>query len=93
VINTARDARVSASGLGPAQALLIELTGVLGVDLAGRPGQVQAAGPFIDLLALVRQELRSAQQWELADRIRDRLAELGVVLEDGKDGSLWRFRG
>ena len=93
VINTARDARVSASGLGPAQALLIELTGVLGVDLAGRPGQVQAAGPFIDLLALVRHELRSAQQWELADRIRDRLAELGVVLEDGKDGSLWRFRG
>lgn len=93
VINTARDARVSANGLGLAQALLIELTGVLGVDLAGRPGQVQAAGPFIDLLALVRQELRSAQQWELADRIRDRLAELGVVLEDGKDGSMWRFRG
>lgn len=51
------------------------------------------AGPFIDLLAHVRQELRSVKQWELADRIRDRLADLGVVLEDGKDGSTWRFRG
>ncbi len=92
-INSARDAGVGADDLSEAQAVLLELTQVLGLDLATRPKTEQAAGPFIDLLARVRQELRSAKQWELADQIRDRLAELGVVLEDGKDGSTWRFRG
>lgn len=92
-INSARDAGVDADALGQAQAVFLELTQVLGLDLAARPETEQAAGPFIDLLARVRQDLRSAKQWELADQIRDRLAELGVVLEDGKDGSTWRFRG
>ena len=92
VINNARDAGVGEGPLGMAQAVLIELTGVLGLQLAERPTTGQAAGPFIDLLAIVRQELRTAKQWELADRIRDRLEEMGVVLEDGKDGSTWRFR-
>jgi cysteinyl-tRNA synthetase len=92
-INSARDAGVGVVELRKAQALLLELAGVLGLDLTARPGAEQAAGPFIELLARVRQELRTAKQWELADRIRDQLAELGVVLEDGKDGSTWRFRG
>jgi cysteinyl-tRNA synthetase len=92
-INSARDAGVGAQDLGEAQVVLLELAGVLGLDLTARPGGEQAAGPFIELLAVVRQELRSAKQWELADKIRDRLAELGVLLEDGKDGSTWRFRG
>jgi cysteinyl-tRNA synthetase len=36
--------------------------------------------------------LRQAKQWALADRIRERLAELGVTLEDGKDGTTWKAR-
>ncbi|MEE9264611.1 MAG: hypothetical protein V3V11_09165 [Vicinamibacteria bacterium] len=27
-----------------------------------------------------------------ADLVRDRLSELGVSLEDGKDGTTWRFK-
>ena len=91
-INNARDAGAGEGPLGMAQAVLVELTDVLGLQLAERPAAGQAASPFIDLLAIVRQELRSAKQWELADRIRDRLEDMGVVLEDGKDGSAWRFR-
>jgi len=91
-INNARDAGAGEGPLGMAQAVLVELTDVLGLQLAERPATGQAASPFIDLLAIVRQELRSAKQWELADRIRDRLEDMGVVLEDGKDGSAWRFR-
>jgi cysteinyl-tRNA synthetase len=49
------------------------------------------AEPFISLLVDIRTELRKAKQWALADVIRDRLAELGVVLEDGADGTTWRF--
>jgi cysteinyl-tRNA synthetase len=52
----------------------------------------QPASPFVELLAEIRQELRDAKQWELADRIRDRLQALGVSLEDSADGSKWRTR-
>jgi cysteinyl-tRNA synthetase len=41
----------------------------------------------------VREGLREAKQFALADQIRDRLAELGVVIEDGKDGvTSWRWK-
>ena len=50
---------------------------------------VGRAGPLLDLLVDVRRELRQVQQWALADQIRDRLAEQGILLEDGKDGTRW----
>jgi len=40
----------------------------------------------------VREEMRKAKQWAIADRIRDRLAELEVLIEDGKGGTTWRRR-
>ena len=52
-----------------------------------------AAIPFIDLLVSVRSDLRGAKQWELADKVRNSLNELGVVLEDGPDGTAWRLEG
>jgi cysteinyl-tRNA synthetase len=48
--------------------------------------------PFIDLLVEIRQELREAQQWELADQVRDRLADLDIILEDRKEDTIWHFR-
>jgi cysteinyl-tRNA synthetase len=50
-----------------------------------------AARPFIDLLVEVRRELRTAKQFQLADRVRDRLGELGVTLEDSPTGTTWRL--
>ena len=32
----------------------------------------------------LRNELRAAKQWELSDKIRDRLNELGIIIEDKK---------
>ncbi len=37
-----------------------------------------------------RNELRSAKQWELSDKIRDRLNELGIIIEDKKGNVSWR---
>jgi len=89
-INTARDEAVDEAGLSEAQAVLRTLAGRLGLRLeAGQTGQVEA-GPFIDLLLDVRRGLRQAKQFELADRIRDQLAALGVQIEDGKQGTTWR---
>jgi cysteinyl-tRNA synthetase len=74
------------------QAVLAELTGVLGLQLERPEPQGSPAAPFIDLLLQVRLELRRQKLWALSDQIRDRLEELGVVVEDGKDGAAWRWK-
>ena len=95
VFSLARDinrGREEGKALGLAQARLRELTGVLGLRL--QPEETasgQPASPFVDLLAEVRQELRAAKQFALADRIRSRLQELGVSLEDTPEGYKWRY--
>ena len=88
-INRGRDAGQS---IGSGQAALRELGGVLGLTFEERPSTEDdlAAAPFIDLLVSVRTELRAARQFALADQIRDGLAEQGVTLEDGPQGTQWQ---
>ena len=88
-INRGRDADQS---VGSGQAALRELGGVLGLTFEERPSTEDdlAAAPFIDLLVSVRTELRAARQFALADQIRDGLAEQGVTLEDGPQGTQWQ---
>ncbi|MEY4667092.1 MAG: hypothetical protein RIQ87_872 [Chloroflexota bacterium] len=40
-----------------------------------------------------RRAARAAKSWSDADRLRDELAALGVVVEDGRDGQRWRIGG
>ena len=48
---------------------------------------------LVELLLDMRNQFRDSEQWDLADRIRNRLAEEGIVLEDGKQGTTWTFDG
>jgi len=89
-INHARDAGASAATLHPAQSLLCELTAVLGLTLE-EPSHSSSADPFVDFLLKIRTELRQQKLWSLSDQIRDGLRELGVILEDSKAGSTWRW--
>jgi cysteinyl-tRNA synthetase len=41
---------------------------------------------FVDL----RNEARSNKLWSFSDRTRDELNKLGVILEDKKDGTVWK---
>lgn len=91
-INQARSEGATNEQLAPAQAALRELTGVLGLTLEEPAAAPSAAEPFIDLLIEVRTELRKQKLWALSDRIRDRLAELGVILEDSREGTTWRWK-
>ena len=72
------------------QAKLVELAGVLGLELGKADAAAGDAAPFIDLLLEVRDELRTAKQWALSDKIRDELAERGIVVEDSPTGATWR---
>jgi len=73
------------------QATLRELAGVLGLRLQEREAS-GGAEPFIDLLMQLRNDLRAAKQFQLADSVRDRLADLGITLEDSAEGTRWRRR-
>ncbi len=92
-INQARDMELAEDELSRAQELLLELTGVLGLQLDKQP-EVEAgeAAPFIDLLLEVRQELRTQKLWALSDLVRGKLAELDVVIEDNRDGTTWCWK-
>jgi len=77
----------SEEDLASAQKILIEMTGILGLQLDKQPEtEVGEADSFIDLLLDVRQELRAQKLWALSDQIRDQLAELGVIIEDSREG-------
>ena len=89
-INQARDSGTEAQSVAYAQGVLHELVDVLGLTLKGPAGPAEAE-PFIALLVEVRKEMRAAKQWALADSIRDRLAKLGVALEDGPQGTTWKY--
>ena len=94
-LNRARDAGAGSAPLEAGQARLVELAGVLGFRLReGYEAQSGTggleAGAFIDLLIELRNAARAERNWAQADRIRDRLGELGVALEDGAGGTTWR---
>jgi len=89
-INTARDAGATNEQLQPAQATLRQLADVLGLRLAEKKGS-GGADKFIDLLVEVRAEARRQKLWQFSDLIRDKLKELGVTIEDTKDGTTWRW--
>jgi cysteinyl-tRNA synthetase len=90
-INQARDARATAEQLSESQEALEELTGVLGLRMQARLADETGAGPFIDMLLEVRKELRAEKLWALSDKVRDGLKALGVLVEDTKDGTSWRW--
>ena len=90
-INQARDAGAGEGDLSPAKDLLRELTGTLGLQLDEVPSSEHPASAFIDLLVQLRSDLRSQKSFDLSDKLRDRLGELGVALEDTRDGTTWHW--
>jgi cysteinyl-tRNA synthetase len=85
-----------AAGAASHGATLRRLGGILG--LLGRdPGEFLRGGAAggisdgdIENLIAARLAARKARQWAEADRIRDELKVMGVVLEDGAGGTTWR---
>src|SRR5215216_1098434 len=89
-INTARDNGATDEDLKSAQSMLRELTDVFGLRLQEKQGSGDA-DKFINLLVEVRSDVRKQKLWGLSDLIRDKLKELGVAIEDSKEGTKWRW--
>lgn len=90
-VNRGRSGDTISVSVEDARATLVELTSILGLNLRTpeAPADIEAQ-PFIELLVQVRNDLRTAKQFEIADHIRDELARLGVTLEDTKQGTIWK---
>lgn len=75
-----------------ADAIFTEILGILGLDV--READTQTAGeglhePLIELLLEVREMARQKKDWAVADRIRDGLNELGIIVRDTPQGVIW----
>lgn len=71
-------------------ALLGDMFGLFtGLPAEGEGGIGEMA---MQILLELRQEARQEKNWALADRIRDRLAERGVLLEDTPTGPKWKLK-
>jgi cysteinyl-tRNA synthetase len=66
--------------------------GVLGLIPTGIPAPQAglADDALMSLFIELRAEARNRKLWDIADIIRDRLQQLGIVLEDGKEGTRWK---
>jgi len=91
-INQARADGATHAQLSAAQLKLRQLTAVLGLSLEKETETHQEVDGFVNLLIEIRRELRANKLWELSDSVRDRLAALGVVLEDSKEGTSWHWK-
>jgi peptidase E len=81
----------SAEFISQARDVMRDLMVLLGVRLESKPSDKGVVlAPLMESLLEVRDELRRNKQWELADKIREALARMGIVVEDTRDGSQWR---
>jgi len=76
---------------------LIEAAGLLGVLTLSSDQWFEGGDTSLkaEVEALLEQRAvaRAAKDWPEADRIRDRLSALNVVVMDGPDGATWRVKG
>ena len=74
--------------------MLTELADVLGIfyasaDKSGLDGEAEA---LVEALIEARQAARKEKNWAEADKIRERLSGMGIVLEDTPQGVRWQRR-
>lgn len=82
-----------ASALGALMRELADVIGILYQDpehfLQGDAGNSDEVAE-IEALIKLRNDSRAAKDWANADVARDKLNEMGIVLEDGPEGTTWR---
>ncbi|MGY5876291.1 MAG: cysteine--tRNA ligase [Candidatus Thorarchaeota archaeon] len=95
-INTHTSDVGGAAVLRETLAVLTELVGILGINLSddgaegGNSESTERLKGVVEFLLELREDARNAKDWGTSDRIRDRLAEIGITVTDTKDGPTWK---
>jgi cysteinyl-tRNA synthetase len=69
---------------------LMDLLGILGISLKGAGAIAQISDVEIDEMIAEREAARKSKDFLLSDKIRKELEKKGVILEDTKEGTVWR---
>ncbi len=77
-------------GLREAVSLLQALGAPFGLFRTSKGTEAGPTDGLMELLIELRAALRAKREFELADLIRDRLRELGIVLKDTPQGTIWQ---
>lgn len=91
------DAEADINDVAMARWSLVEAAGLLGVLSLTPEAWFEGGDPAlkaeVEALLDQRAAARAAKDWPEADRIRDRLNALNVIVMDGPDGATWRIKG
>ena len=65
---------------------------ILGLEREESEGETaELTGNIIDMILQIRLEAKKNKDFETADKIRDRLKDLGVIVKDTRDGFEWEI--
>ncbi len=68
------------------------LTDVLGIEIFAKKGNENSKESFLmQILINLRNEAKKNKDYKTADEIRDKLKEIGIVLEDSKEGTTYKY--
>jgi len=88
---TARYDKEDLEGLRKAVNTLETLGGILGLfQEPEATDDLRLSESLVNLLIEVRDDLRSKKEWALADKIRDSLKDMGIILDDTSAGTIWK---
>ncbi|KAI4453180.1 cysteinyl-trna synthetase [Holotrichia oblita] len=73
-------------------AAMSEVLGVLDKQPMPRDSKDESSltAKLMDIIIDIRQEARNKKDWATADKLRSRLSEIGIVLEDSPQGASWK---
>lgn len=69
-------------------AFIFDIFGLLD-EMEAAGGNTELMDGLMELIIDLRQNARTNKDWTTADKIRDKLNELHVVIKDGKEGTTW----
>ena len=75
-----------------AEEIWLKLANVMGLNLLyeAEGAQDELLEQVMELMIALRKEARAAKNYAMADDIRNRLGEIGIVLEDSPQGTTWK---
>jgi cysteinyl-tRNA synthetase len=76
--------------INAAKDMLVELSGVFGLDLLKEMAGEGLDEKEIKRLIDERNAARKAKDFKKSDEVRNKLSGMGIILEDTKDGTAWR---
>ena len=98
LLDNGADADILAAGAGWLSEFAGDVLGLLPTDesiqemMAEDESARSEIESIVEPLLKERTEARASKDWPRADEIRDKLNELGVVVEDSPSGPVWRLQ-